>query len=313
MPYSKTSTSENKYKFFLITIETTSLLLRNYGSLRSPRELEEIIQRIFERMQVNRSLRMIGEPNQRKKKQLKVHYILEVHGRKRESQFNKLLDVHLSRIPYVKFTIKPLLQGELIDWGFQFEQKFYNKTLKHTRELLYNSSNFWYQGQDIDIFKNRNNWFQWQKKIYDVLYNENQMLKEPDPRLILNLVDSKGDSGKSSFFKYLYINDKENIAKITYREPKQLLSLVSELEVKHVYIIEVYHKLENKEKQNLLSIIEDIKSGLLIFETKKELLMDPPHIIVSSKDQLISSGSSKNKWEIFEIKKDKSLNVLFCN
>ena len=78
-------------------------MLRNYRSPRNLRKLEDIIQKIFKKMQVNRSLRIIGESTQRKKKQLEIDYILEVHGRKRESQFNKLCNSDLSKISTLEF------------------------------------------------------------------------------------------------------------------------------------------------------------------------------------------------------------------
>ena len=39
----------------------------------------------------------------------------------------------------------------------------------------------------------------------------------------------------------------------------------------------------------------------------KELIIEPPHLIVSSNYVLNSESLSKDRWETFEIKKDKTL------
>ena len=299
--------TENKYKFFIITVLVTFVISKNIkGPLNN---IEKMMQIIFKLMKSKRYTKVVQVRNPG---ELMIDFILEVKVRKRESQLNQYCMTYLSDFEdsesKLEFKTRPLLQKDLGDLVFAHPFSS-NLPLESLEKTAYHSNKL-YVGQDIKIFENRDNWFSWQKEVYNRFYKVNHRLKESEPRSILNLVDFYGNSGKSSFFKYLYINDKKNTAKITYRNSEQLLSTISESESKNLYIIELYHKLESEEKQYLLSIIEDLKTGLLILKRQQELVMDPPHIILSSNDPLIRRGSSNNKWEIFEIEKNKNLNSL---
>lgn len=65
-----------------------------------------------------------------------------------------------------------------------------------------------------------------------------------------------------------------------------------------------------KREEDLLSVIEDLKSGLVInvmYGSGKTLLMEPPHIIVSSNYKLNYENLSKDRWEVYEITTSKEL------
>lgn len=116
-----------------------------------------------------------------------------------------------------------------------------------------------------------------------MVYKENGKLKEPDMRSIISIADFKGNSGKSSFFKYLYVKDRENVGRITYGSASQLRSASIAMGKKKLYIIDLARsKAKDDKQEDLLSVIEDIKSGTIIspmYGKNSELIMEPPHII----------------------------------
>lgn len=61
-------------------------------------------------------------------------------------------------------------------------------------------------------------------------------------------------------------------------------------------------------QQDLLSVLEDCKSGFLLspmYGQSKKLLMEPPHIIVSSNYLFATDQLSSDRWKIYEIKNNK--------
>ena len=160
------------------------------------------------------------------------------------------------------------------------------------------------------------------KMICDCCYNslfekveETEKFKKPDPRHILSLVDKKGNTGKSSFFKWLYYKYPKNIGRIGYGSASQLRSSVVNIGKKDLYIIDLSRsKSRNDRQEDLLSVLEDLKSGLVtnaMYGSGRTLLMEPPHIIVSSNYNLDYNLLSEDRWEVYEIsdKKLKKVNI----
>jgi len=162
-----------------------------------------------------------------------------------------------------------------------------------------------YNGKDIKIYKDKTKWRKWQTKIYDKLIDETGEFKKPDARKIISLVDFKEASGKSSFFKWLYVQHPKDIGRMGYGSSSQLRSSIINIGRKKLYIVDLPRTKGRGDKQeDLLSIIEDIKTGLVInarYGSVKTLLMEPPHIIISSSYELEYSALSKDKWEVYQI------------
>jgi hypothetical protein len=168
-----------------------------------------------------------------------------------------------------------------------------------------------YDGSDIQVFYDSRNWHSWQRKIYDMIYEKSGKLKKPDDRTIVVIVDFDGNSGKTSFFKYLYVNDPINIGRITYGTASQLRSAAINIGKKGLYIIDLARtKGINDKQEDLLSVIEDLKSGFVfspMYGHSNELIMEPPHIIISANYLLDPGSLSKDRWKIYEVTKDKGL------
>lgn len=126
------------------------------------------------------------------------------------------------------------------------------------------------------------------------------------------MLDYKECSGKSSFFKWLFVNHPNAIDRIGYRSASQLRSSVTNLGRKEIYIIDLTRvKGRDDKEEDLLSIIEDIKSGLVInpmYGSGKTLIMAPPHVIISSNYMLDYTLFSEDRLEIYEIE-EKSLDL----
>lgn len=73
-----------------------------------------------------------------------------------------------------------------------------------------------YSGKDIEIFNNRENWHPWQKDVYEMLFHKSGEILDGNDREIISLYDETGNTGKSSFFKYLYFHHSDEIGRITY-------------------------------------------------------------------------------------------------
>ena len=128
------------------------------------------------------------------------------------------------------------------------------------------------------------------------------MVYETDP------VDLQGESGKLSFYKYLYISDKKNIGRFDYGTASQLKSALLNKGEKKLYIIDLARSKGKAENQyDLLSVIECLKSGLIfspIYGTGHELIIPPPHIIISSNYVLDAGTLRKDRWRVYELQKN---------
>ena len=114
------------------------------------------------------------------------------------------------------------------------------------------------------------------------------MIREPDPRKIVFIYDEKGNSGKSSFYKYLYYYHAEDMRRITYGTASQLRTSLINIGPKKIYLIDLTRSKEKQDEPlDLLSAIKDLKGGVVsssmyMYGSGTTMLMDIPHIVVSS-------------------------------
>lgn len=136
-------------------------------------------------------------------------------------------------------------------------------------------------------------------------------MKKADHRTIYSLVDFDGNSGKSSYYKYLYINDPINIGRLSYGTGSQLRSAAINMGKKNCYIIDLPRtKSRADNHDDLVSVIEELKSGSVfspMYGRNAHLIMQPPIIIISSNFVLEGTSLSKDRWQVYEILKDKKL------
>jgi hypothetical protein len=169
-----------------------------------------------------------------------------------------------------------------------------------------------YKGEDLKVFENRETWYSWQKEIYEMFFDDNNKIKKPHDRKIHHIVCLSGNSGKSSFFKWIYFHNQEDIGRITYGTSSQIRTSLVNTGAKKLYIVDLARsKSKQDSEQDLLAAIEDLKSGVVLtsmYGSSKKLLMNPPAILISSNYVFKETGLSEDRWCVYEIKsKNKSL------
>lgn len=246
-------------------------------------------------------------------------YMFKTSTRKRKGQLSKFCDRYLEKEDI--FTISSLSKLEFIKAKLILNKhgRFKLRKTKLTEEIEYN-------GEDIKKFEKPNQWRRWQLEIYKMMFEpdsptiesikgRNWAIKKADERKIINLVDKKGGSGKSQFFKYLYVKNQKKIGRLGYASASQLRSSVVNLGEKDIYIIDLPRTKARYDSQiDLLSVVEDIKSGIVfngMYGSGNVLLMKPPHIVICSNYLLDYENLSDDRWKVFEIEeKSFKLNKL---
>jgi hypothetical protein len=105
------------------------------------------------------------------------------------------------------------------------------------------------------------------------------------------------------------VNHHEKIGRISYGSASQLRSQAIRIGEKEIYIIDLTRtKGKNDREEDILSMCEDLKSGMVIspfYGRNGELIMKPPHIIISANYQFTKGSLSEDRWSIYEIKNNK--------
>lgn len=143
-----------------------------------------------------------------------------------------------------------------------------------------------YNADDIKIFDDLTCWYPWQTKVYDMIFDSINRIKPADPRHIISIVDETGNSGKSSFFKWIFYHHNKDVARLEYGTASQLRSAVVNLGKRKLYIIDLARTKGKEDNEfDLLAGIECVKNGLisqLMRGSGAHLIMEPPHVIISS-------------------------------
>lgn len=171
------------------------------------------------------------------------------------------------------------------------------------------SSNLWqYDGGDVNFLESKDSRYPWQNKIMSQIFEDNEInIKTADDRSIIWLQDTKGNSGKSKFVKYL-CSTNSNIVKVTFGTAPQLRSAIISIGRKSVYIVDMPRTMgEDDSIPSLISTLEDLKNGFVVsvfYGKYQQLLMEPPHVIVMSNQKCPVNMMSDDRWVKFGIDKD---------
>lgn len=166
-----------------------------------------------------------------------------------------------------------------------------------------------YTGDDLSFFKDKSNFYPWQKDLYDKIFDSEDNLKPIDARKIISIVDPVGKSGKSSFVKFLCYKRKDFV-KLSYGTSMQLRSAILSVGPKKAYLIDLPRTPGSFDKtSDILSVIEDLKNGHLtspMYGKYSNMLMNPPIVIVFSNTFFPFDSLSADRWDSFVI--ESSLN-----
>jgi hypothetical protein len=291
--------SENRNSYFTIDlrIEKEDTFNDTYNE-----KLKDKIDLIFSSLGTSYNQTYVFE----KKNGKRLFYFFKTEKRKRRGQVVKYCEIHLPEnlLYKAEAVTKHYFDSNLLKLE---KSKEYKKILEPTR---FNE----YTGNDLQLFEDKNNWHPWQREVYEMLFTTDDEIKQPHQRHIFSIVDTAGNSGKSSFFKYLFFKNPLTIGRLTYASASQLRSSSVNAGPKELYIIDLARSKSKEDRQeDLLSVVEDIKAGLVIqsmFGSSKQLLMEPPAILISSNYSLNYSLLSKDRWRVFKINSKKQLGKL---
>lgn len=224
----------------------------------------------------------------------------ETDNRKRRGQVNRACEKIFNED--IDFKVNPYTKTV---YNLDIHRIKNNKNFKEIENI--NSKLFEeYSGKDIAIFNsNHKNWHEWQNQLYNKIFNENGQIKEPDDRKIISIVDRRGNCGKSSFFKWLYVKYPQSVGRCSYGSSSQLRSSLVNIGKRKIYIIDLSRSkgfLDREE--DLLAAVEELKSGTIftsMYGSGNQLIMEPPHIIISSNYFLNYSLLSEDRWDVYKI------------
>lgn len=234
-------------------------------------------------------------------------YLFGTTNRKRKGQLDKLVDKNIIENQLIlSYTTRSLLKTE-------FNQCIETLKKKTTLQLVDEPIVFsGYRGEDIKFLDSKSNWYPWQLELYNELYYKTGEIRTADTRKITFLYDPVGNVGKSMWIKHLYIKNPDAIAKVSSGNASQLRScLIGMGTSKKIYFIDLPRSKEKySNDSDILNAIEDLKNGFIsspMYGRDSSMIMEPPHIIVSSNYLFEDTGLSKDRWIIYEIGKAKNL------
>jgi len=168
-----------------------------------------------------------------------------------------------------------------------YRNDFYNiiEQYKNDKNVYLKTDISKYTGSDIIIFDDYDNFYSWQKQVYSYLFDieNNLAIKPAHHREILFILDEMGNTGKSSFLKWLFTNNEKEIGLLNEATAQQLKTSLISLGKKPIYILDLPRTKSKLGTNDLLNVIESLKSGILLsamYGKNEGLLLEPAHVIV---------------------------------
>jgi len=105
--------------------------------------------------------------------------------------------------------------------------------------------------------------------------------------------------------KWLCVRYPLDIVKISFGTTHQLRSSCISIGSKKCYVVDLPRRLGRDDSlSNIISVIEDIKNGHVtsnMYGRYKNLIMDPPHIVVFSNRKCPKEDLSPDRWVSYSI------------
>lgn len=161
-----------------------------------------------------------------------------------------------------------------------------------------------YTGTDIDILKDKNNWYGWQKKLYEMIFDKRGRIKNAVEREIIFIEDPYGNSGKSTFWKWLYLTNRNEIGILSEATSSQIKANIVGLGDKRLYIIDLPRTESKEGTTGLLNALEALKNGMIntsMYGSTEVLCITPPWIVITG-NSMPSGSWTPDRWKVFKIK-----------
>lgn len=244
----------------------------------------------------------------------KIVYLIRTNQRKRLARIRNLINKNVTLDHLVesnngnaKFArnklSRPSLQACIPLSKTQFEERtlYYEQHPNYSIRAERDDS---YKGNDIAILHDRNNWYKWQKKLYDTIFDEYDHIRDAVSREIIFIEDPNGNSGKSTFWKWLYTKHSRDIGLLSEASSSQLKANLVRLGVKKLYIVDLPRTSGDVGTAPLINVLESLKNGLLntsMYGSAEVLRMDPPWIVLTG-NSVPSSSWTPDRWTVYTIR-----------
>lgn len=240
--------------------------------------------------------------------QLGLSTFIKVANRKRRSQIQKYC-TDVDQDNELTIFVNDYLQVDWVDMINKFKRD-------PEQEKLYLDINTKlekeYSREDIKVLDKIDNWNKWERQIYALIFKvkennikplKKEIFRKSVSREIISMVDFVGNSGKSTFWKWILDKYKGDVATIPYGSASQLRSRIVNLGPKKLYIIDLPRTSgRNDSKDDILSVIEEIKSGKIdstMYGSSESLIFDCPWVIVSSNFEFRYESLSRDRWKVY--------------
>ena len=292
--------NDNKRSYFAIQIKIPPECTYSEENMSQAKLLiENQIDDVLERMCANP-----GEIHQVKKENgNELLYFFSTDKRKRVGSLRNLLNKKLSSL-----AIKDELESKCKSF---VKSEFYNaiEKLRRKEGVQIHSEDQSYKGSDINVFKDRKNWYTWQENLHDMLFDENNQFKPSDDRKIIFIKCDNGCTGKSSFIKYLFIRSKDKIGALQDGSPGQLKSSIYNQGIKKCYLVDLPRtQLTNKESMlGLMNSLESLKNGfttVMFRGAGTHMIMPNPWVVVFA-NKIPMGSFSLDRWLVWDLKRKK--------
>lgn len=294
-------TIDNKYSYFSIKI--ASLIKEKQKDPSETDDLLEMIDLIFIAMNVNDEWYSFLSNDKHK-----YIYLFRCETRKRLGQLRRLCEKYVpsgetfSIVGYDKVRF----QAKLRELQSSYEW-IPVKQVRHYQEFIQ-------QDSELTTFEKSEQWFPWQKEMYNLIFDQDNTIKKADDRKIISIIDRDGKKGKSSFLKWICHSNSKDFLKLGYGSASQLRAVIINNGPKRCYFIDLARTEANDDKMvKLMSVIKEVKNGHVmntLYRRGESLIMPHPHIFIFSNKPLKYNFLSKDQWQIYQISDDLELKSL---
>lgn len=223
---------------------------------------------------------------------------------------------------------KSTLLNELANW-LEYQSLEYNREMITINRMMgsveqnevycqksegkigpYVTSEIMYSGSDIAKLDSPSGRHPWQDAVYNIIFDEHDIYREPDDRAVYYITDPKGGNGKSLLVKWLCVRNHKCV-KLTFGTTQQLRSAIVGLGPRKCYFIDIPRTTGDEDSlKSVFSVIEELKLGFTVsnlYGQHAQLVQDPPHIIIFSNAKCPEKLLSADRWRQYFISADKKL------
>jgi hypothetical protein len=305
-------TTDNKNSYFMVSLKRNPLC-----PIKTMEQFEDYMEPVLSKMNATYETYSVSKVTAENSEQIpEAIFLFKTNRRKRIGSLRNALTKNMNIVEFSNETDAykkaTYLSGNCqaltkTEFNFLLNKFKENNEYKIHQE---NQLNYKYSAKDIEVLFDNKNWHKWQKKLYDLVFNAQGRIKPADNRKIIFIEDPKGNSGKSSFLKFLYYKYKNDIGLITEGTSTQLKRSIVMQGGKKIYCVDLPRTADSSiSTSGLSNALESLKNGLITSvmygggTEGDQLLITPPWIIVTGND-LSGSTWTPDRWEVYKITDD---------